>query len=978
MHLEKIDRGNFLVLAKDGKANVEIVAHKHVSEVVKFAAEELKKFIKQATGADVQIVRERTGDIPAIILGNTEWSRSLGVNVDDLSRDGFKIKRVKDVIIIAGKDDPFVKPVKSILSYGIWTQLYERATLFGVYEFLERFLGVRFYFPGEMGTVVPEIRTWRVPTMDIVEAPDFSRRRVSAYTSGKLPVKLKSRKEELAFCALDMYRLRSETKYIPNCHGLSRSGIAERFSKSNPEFFSLLPNGKRDNDLSLPGQRGHLCYTNKDLKEEVYKDAVAFLLERPAKYRNIMTRYGAIWDSSCFQPGYFNIMPQDGHSPSNFCRCSECWKYYGEDKAGELVWSFVCDIAKRLKKNGIPGYVTAMAYGPYRKIPDIDIPDNVLVQLAVIGPWMDGVPDIQKKYDSLIKDWNKKIAPHKVWLWNYANKFNAKDIKGVPALTPRCVGSFYKRNGPDIEGAYMESESDQFLFNYLNWYVFFKVAWNNSTDVEALLEEHNRVMFGAGAKPMDKFIRILESLWCSKIVGNTFDTPIGPRCHPPSDSEIWEEIYSVDQINEFKSLFEEAKKLASKDAESLKRIKFIEKRIMGPLLEARKNYVARKREIEDLVFEITPLKNEISIDGEIGSEWDASQTVTMIPWKNDKALVKTTVYGFWDKKYLYLAVDCKEPMADKLSYTKRVEDDKLIWNDASVELFLNPSGDRKNYYQIIVNPAGSVSDQKITSGKNIGKKMDWDWDSSAEVKTKINSNGWQAELKIPLEKFGIEKLEAGNSFVANFTRSRNLSGVKREENQYYTWSPFLKQGFHDISCFGTVKFVNIKKNAEDSLIRNGDFSKLNKNGYPVDWTMSNNSEEKTRISIDRKIFRIGGCSLKISDVPLNKKASVYQYLPGLKANRKYLLTFFMKTEKANPVAAEKFSGAVVNVWTDKNEWFPKNWQRGSMPWRKQGFIIKTGANINNKKKSYIRLWLFSSGGTVWFDDVRLRELPHDN
>jgi len=42
-----------------------------------------------------------------------------------------------------------------------------------------------------------------------------------------------------------------------------------------------------------------------------------------------------------------------------------------------------------------------------------------------------------------------------------------------------------------------------------------------------LLDEHNRLMFGSGAKPMGEFTRILESLWCRQVVARQLTLPWG-------------------------------------------------------------------------------------------------------------------------------------------------------------------------------------------------------------------------------------------------------------------------------------------------------------------------------------------------------------------------------------------------------------------------------------------------------------------
>ncbi len=60
-----------------------------------------------------------------------------------------------------------------------------------------------------------------------------------------------------------------------------------------------------------------------------------------------------------------------------------------------------------------------------------------------------------------------------------------------------------------------------------------------------------------------------------------------------------------------------------------------------------------------------------------------------------------------------------------------------------------------------------------------------------------------------------------------------------------------------------------------------------------------------------------------------------------------------------------------------DEWFPKNWYTGSMPWTKQGFVIETGDQVNKEQRSYTRHRIMNASGTVWFDDVRLREVEEE-
>lgn len=961
-HRCEVDDQETLTLARDGRANASIAIPKDACAVVKFAAEELRTFLNRSTKADFQIVNEMENDGPAIILGDNQWTRDLGVNAKGIPRDGFVIRTISDKIVIVGRDDQHVNPERN-LGKGTWANYYQRGTLYGVYHFLEKFAGVKFYFPGEYGTIVPQNETLAIPKVDVFEAPDFVQRKVSVRNSGDWFGDV-SAKETARLKQLDMLRLLCETEYIPNCHGLARLDLGKRFAKTNPDFFALLKNGKRDNDLSLPGHRGHLCFTNKKLEDEIYQDAVAFLTGKSPKERNIKRG----WSPSGFQAGCFNVMPQDGHGERNYCQCAECQKYYAEGRAGELVWTFVANIANRLKRDGVPGYVTAMAYGNSKEVPKINLPDNVLVMLALQGPWADRVPEKRKANDQLIKAWNAKIAPREVWLWNYAGKVNNLDLKGVPHITPRTIGNYYHRVAPDILGAYMESESDWFIYGYLNFYVFFKIAWNNSTDVDALLKEHYATMFGSGAGPMETFFNRLETLWLDKCLGEVVDTPLGPVSHPPSENVIWEQIYSDATLADLRKLFDEAEKATKDEPECLKRIVFMRRNLLGKIIEAKNDYLRKQKKLDDLVFEVTPLKEEIVIDGEIGDEWRNASRVAMVPLKDDTALTSTEILAFWTENDLYLAIDCREPLKDKLSFTTREEDDKLIWRDASVEIFLNPSGDRMNYYQIIVNPAASHSDLKITKDGHGGKTMDWEWDCDVEVKSRISPDGWQVEMKIPIKELGVDNIALGEDFIANFCRSRNLKDVSKKENQYYSWSPFLKKSFHDVNQFGTMKFTN-RRSKSISIVDNGGFEEIN-GDKARNW--STHKKLRNYVSVDDETFQGGGHSLRIT-APPEGDIFVTQRLPTMKPNTKYLLTYFIKTKDVNPLKDGK-GGACVNVYTDENIFLPMNKYQGTTPWTKQGFAIETNDKLTGK---YIRLRILGASGTVWFDDVRLRETPDE-
>ena len=154
-----------------------------------------------------------------------------------------------------------------------------KGTLFGVYDFLERFGGVRFYFPGEIGTVVPSKPDWKIGAIDLMDRPDSQFRQtyctgLRSLGSGKL--EFYEGINPLDVPRLDSLRLRRSTLRIPNVHGLRGLELTKCFAKTHPEYFALMDNGSRhDGHLTTRSddKDGHLCFSNEELKNIVYEDA---------------------------------------------------------------------------------------------------------------------------------------------------------------------------------------------------------------------------------------------------------------------------------------------------------------------------------------------------------------------------------------------------------------------------------------------------------------------------------------------------------------------------------------------------------------------------------------------------------------------------------------------------------------------------------------------------------------------------------
>ena len=179
-------------VVKNGKSELEIVAPKSAGGVVKYSAEELQKFLQQSTGAKIPVVEQRSGAKYAIILGDSSAFRKAFPAIDPakITLDGFYTLRKGNEIFIVGRDDKGKKMQDFLkITSGSWWghTFFERGTLFGVYDFLERFAGVRFFFDGEIGTVIPKNPTLKIPvSLHIFDRPDFTSRKTSWYVGRRV------------------------------------------------------------------------------------------------------------------------------------------------------------------------------------------------------------------------------------------------------------------------------------------------------------------------------------------------------------------------------------------------------------------------------------------------------------------------------------------------------------------------------------------------------------------------------------------------------------------------------------------------------------------------------------------------------------------------------------------------------------------------------------------------------------------------
>ena len=482
-----------------------------------------------------------------------------------LNRDGYVIEAATNVLRIFGNDDDVadVNATAALPGEAIWQPCFRRGTLFGVYAFLERFAGVRMYFPGELGTCVLSAERIAVPEGRIVESPAFSVRRYG-YEDGPVAKEILARMNETDFKRLNWYRLRMETYHLRCCHGAKTHCLS-------PETWDAIFTNACAVLSSVPSALASLGLVASPWVAPTHKGRLRSPFPVPRSPFPV-----------------FDAMPKDGLTWVRHCNCNWCMKNVPFSKydigfATDLVWRRTAELAGRIKAKFPCARVSQMSYIPYARIPTNDIPDNVDVFVARRGPWAERTT-IGAREKGEVTAWHAKLG-RKVSLWNYPDKVGCwnLEMKDIPQIAPRAWASYYRAVAPHVTGAFAESESDRWIYNYLNYYVFSRISWDPDADVEAILAEHHRLMFGAAAKEMAEFFDTLEKCWM-KVVAKPYDTPLGPGvCEAPTEEEMRGKIYSPEVLARLKSFVSSASSKVAEGSIEARRIALFTREYLEPL-----------------------------------------------------------------------------------------------------------------------------------------------------------------------------------------------------------------------------------------------------------------------------------------------------------------------------------------------------------------------------------------------------------
>jgi hypothetical protein len=794
------------LIVDNGRSRAEIIVAEQPTRSVRLGVMELQKYVQKITGAKLAVVTVPTEAMPVkIFVGDSDAARVKGVTAEGLSRDAFRMVSGDGWLALVGNDwdfqpiepwarsqtdweknkeaewqklagDRWVNPVGARIwrkynkQLDVWNYDH-RGSLNAVHEFL-RSLGVRWYMPGELGEILPETKNIVLPQIDRTVRPAFEVRSIDR------PL-LSSPDIEDAWWYL---RIGLNEQYGIMHHGLRDVTEPAAQRKAHPEYYALLPNGKRDTESDRPSA----C------------------LSSPGLFQDTVDHARLMYDH--YDVPIVSVMPEDGF---NLCQCELCRDQATLDRepAGfysDYVWKFVVRVANELVQSHPNKKVFCGAYSSYRLPPrSIDkLPDNVWVQITNGRPVRELDDKLHAETAELRRQWQEKTShPLSVTLnftpfINRGGEYRPQYWTHVIALGLReSSGKVWRE---DVWGSGDKGGLAVPSMSHVNYYFMSRLWWNPTQDVDALLAEYYPLFYGPAAEPMKAFIDFCEVNYAK----------LG------EDSAITAEALSR---------FEQAKAAVKPESVYGRRIANVDEYLTTlrnrsqQINQARPEGLPKFRMIDMAQDKWRDVRDTLVMDGKVDEPfWTCYNDARMLKDARGGAKPKyeTKFRARWHNGHVYLAVVCQgEPGKQPIIGTKQNRD-PAIWDGEHLELLVET--DKHSYYQLVVNAAGAEID--LDRG---APKAGWlQWSSQAEVAAHIGDGYWSAEIKLPItssDEDPLHQIVGGKPFKAkernagkganlpwHFNLFRNRAGSEDGETSAFSPIDPTAKNFHDRMRFAEL------------------------------------------------------------------------------------------------------------------------------------------------------------------------------
>ncbi len=488
-----------VTIVEGGEAQAAIVLAEDPPDALRQACEEMQRLVEEATGARLEIVSEAPEGLVGIHVGRSAYVDGLGIDLD-MDADGFRIEFPDaESIAILGPTD-----------YG---------TEYGVYEFLERYVGVRWLLPGAAGTDVPKQDTIEVPEEPVRQEPAFFSRLFSGLRG------------EAQGTWARRNRMHGRVQFH---HHLLSLFPPESYTGSHPEFFPI-QGGERFLPPTNDTHRWQPCFTAPGIVEEAIQNIVRFFDENP--------------EAQSYSLG---VNDSSGH-----CQCDNCLardpgvkNFIGRDHLSDRYFEWANAVVEGVLKVHPDKFFGCLAYSEIAQPPDrVQVHERIIPYMTYDRmKWVHA--DIRADGEETTRAWHAK-SPVVGW-YDY--------IYGTPYCLPRVwfhhMGDYYRfghANG--VRALYAEA--------YPNFgegpklYISLKLQWDPTQDVDELLDEwYERCVGPEAAEDLKAYYTHWEQFWTRRILDSGWFTEGGQYLRF-STAEYLADV-TPDEIAESRKLLESA------------------------------------------------------------------------------------------------------------------------------------------------------------------------------------------------------------------------------------------------------------------------------------------------------------------------------------------------------------------------------------------------------------------------------------
>jgi formylglycine-generating enzyme required for sulfatase activity len=517
---------------------------------------EMVDVLSLTAGVRIEVVDQPpAADKAAIVVGSCEESRAAGIDTAAIPPEGYVIKTAPNRVFLVGGTN-------TVPAGGTGS---DNGTAWAIADFLERVVGVRWYWPAEYGgrSIVRQTAL-TIPPLHYKDQPVSARREVGP-TGGSLagfvkqpfPATMPSGvvpdgEKQLLFGA--QYPLMRIGTFVPYrqqnqevAHG-AMAGIAKQATPVIDARFALKDDGTRDYSV--------LCYSSPETLD--------FFLNNCEQAWD----KGQRLDQAAVTPSSLNI--RFPNTPGLICKCPRC-KEIGDAARGDdlhhqrVIVTFVKNVAEAIQKRWPDKWVVfnTLTVPPPK---GLELPSNVRIWgsflYSKIGRFGQE-PDVKNKVEESLRGWNELIKGHpQVSPYNLLRELS--DGSRGPAQFPHLIGDFYRTGRTTVGGGPTDLSIVFWSKEAPTAYVLMRAYWNPEFDVDVVLDEMCRRLFG----PAQADARALLTLQCDRWEKTVLNPPLTE--HTSIAPECFKQIWPAAAVAEMKTLRDKALEKFGNDAPEAK------------------------------------------------------------------------------------------------------------------------------------------------------------------------------------------------------------------------------------------------------------------------------------------------------------------------------------------------------------------------------------------------------------------------